>query len=162
MIRNFMNINYKLYFSIGLLFSMAAPLASTPVTNNENQSEVQENQNDEQPSVLTQEQCDDLLHDFFENYFFNDNDKTRFSDIVTKLVGILQVKVKSLDAVSQKKCNDFIQLLEKNKNVADLKIWMPILMNPDLLLLLPKRTQDFLKQNPFKKLATLRTRLQNN
>lgn len=154
-----MNITYKLYLSIGLLFSMAAPLACTQVTNNENQSQTP---NNEQPSVLTQQQCDDLLHDFFENYFFNDNDKTRFSDIVTRLIGILQVKVQSLDPASQKKCNDFMALLEKNKHIADLKIWMPILMNPDLLLLLPQRTQAFLKQNPFKKLATLRTRLQNN
>lgn len=158
-----MKINYKLYLSIGLLFSMATPMVVyTAQLSNDVPSNIVEDKDHEQSSVLTQEQCDDLLHDFFENYFFNDNDKTRFSDIITKLIGILQVKVQSLDLASQKKCNDFMTLLEKNKHIADLKIWMPILMNPDLLLLLPQRTQDFLKQNPFKKLATLRTRLQNN
>lgn len=156
-----MNITYKLYLSIGLLFSIAAPIACTQNIDN-NMSEITDNQNNEHQSVLTQEECDNLLHDFFENYFFNDNNKARFSDIVTQLIGILELKLKSLDAVSQKKCHDFILVLEKNKNIADLKIWMPILMNPDLLHLLPQRTQDFLKQNPFKKLATLRTRLQNN
>ena len=102
-----MNITYKLYLSIGLLFSMATPVRCTEVINSEFVSNMTNGEN----SVLTEEECDDLLHDIFENYFFNDNDKTRFCDIVTRMINILQHKVKSLDAQAQIKCNNFIAFL---------------------------------------------------
>src|SRR3989339_304888 len=144
-----MNSHYKLYLSIGLLLSMATPmLVCTEQLSNDVPSDIIDGQENQQTSVLTEEECDDLLHDIFENCFFNDNDKTRFSDIVTKMIAILQVKVKSLDPVSQQKCNDFIILLEKNKNVTNCLVWGKILVGSDLISLLPQKTQDYLNSIP--------------
>lgn len=154
-----MNINYKLYLSIGLLFSIATPIKSTSQVNQVSSYNFVDSDN----SVLTEEECDQILHDIIENCFFNDNDTTRFSDIVTRMIEILQVKVRSLDVASQKKCNEFIALLEKNKNVTNMIVWAKIFTGSDLISLLPKKTQDFLNQiSNFQKSKALLKKLQNN
>lgn len=146
-----MKNTYNLYLFIGLLFSIVAPLQSLAPLNNQ------------EKIVLTEQDCDDILHALFAECFFNDNDKTPFSQIVTHIIEILHVKKCSFDQASQKKCNDFIILLEKNKEVTSFLVWAKILMTSDLISLLPEKTQEFLNSiSGQEKMKALRNKLNNN
>ena len=145
-----MNIKYKLYLSIGLLFSIT-------------ESTTFANATCEGYSVAQMEQyCDDVMHTIFE-CFFNDQDKTLFSKIIIDIIEVLKAKRNLIDKSLHQKYDTIITLLETNKHSSDFKVWSKIFPAPELKAILPIKTQNFLDTIPLvKKIRTLVLRLNNN
>ena len=146
-----MKITYKLYLSLGLLFST---IESTTLAY----------ASCEGYSIVQIEQyCDDIIHFILADCFFNDQDITPFSQLVIDIIDVLKIKRNILDIYSQQKYDTIIAILEQNKNSSDFIAWGKILVGPDLKAILPLRTQQFLDSIPnFKKVKTLKYMLEKN
>ena len=146
-----MNIKYKLYLSLGLLFSTIESTTLAYVTCKD------------YSTAQIEEYCDDIIHSILADCFFNDQDTTPFYQLVLDIIEVLKIKRNIVDMHLQQKYDIIIALLEKNKDSSDFTAWGKILVGPDLKAILPLKTQQFLDSIPnFKKVKTLKCMLDKN
>ena len=109
-----MNIKYKLYLSLGLLVSITETTLFALVP--QEQTTLYEQYNIQQ----FEEYCDKMIHSIFE-CFFNDQDKTIFSQLITQIIDALSLKKKILDEMLQQKYDAIISVFLKTKIILILK-----------------------------------------
>jgi hypothetical protein len=103
---------------------------------------------------------DDQLHSLFVDHFFNDEDTMPFSEIVSKIITVLEHKEKFLDGNEKRICIEVIKLFKKHQYDKSFQNWAKILTIDDLPKILPLKTQFFLDTIPLlTKIRTLKRKL---
>ncbi len=139
-----MKIINKLNLSLGLLLS----IGSISIVANTNRN------------IVTQENCDAIIHSLFTEVCFNQTDSTPFYEIITEIIELFKVKRNNLSGDLLIRCDEMITLLEKNKYNSNLQEWIKIFITPNLLNLLPEETAQYINDIPsFTKIKTLISKL---
>lgn len=147
----------KLYLSLGLLLSQGSvTVSSTGYSHNQLIDDANSiTISYELTSQLADsENVDEQLHEIFIT-FFDEQDLTGFSTIVEEIITLLHIKKDLLEDNEQKNKIDLvIKTFEINKYNHSFLIWSKILINPELIALLPEKTRAYLKSIPHAHKAT--------
>jgi len=142
-----MNKKYKLYLSLGLIFFVPTSTIFANVVC------------DESKIAQIEEYCDNIIHSVFE-CFFNDQDKTIFSQFISNIIEALKIKRNIIGIEFQQIYDDIIALLTEHKDNNDFKVWSKILIDPKLKIILPEQTQQYIDSiSNFKKIKILINKL---
>ncbi len=110
--------------------------------------------------TITAERYDEELHSLFVDHFFNPEDEMPFSEMIGKIIVILEHKEKYLDGNLKTKCIEVIKQFKKHQYDKSFKSWGLILTAPNLEDLLPYKTKIFVRNVPLlDKIRTLKIKL---
>ncbi len=151
-----MKISYKIYLSLGLLFSINS------ISFAHKEEPVSHEVRAELGKDATQQEIDAELYDIFKK-FFDEKDTTPFYKIIGKVIHLLKIKRISLPEDQKLKCDEIIKTLEKNRYDKTIVTWASILKNPDLINLMSKETRTYIDSiSATVKLKSLIYKLKNN